>query len=852
MINLYDILKAANGQLFGEPAANLFTDFSFDPQLAGEGQLFVALRSDRGDTHQYIPEAIRNGASGVLCVDPPTTEIEGTSVLMVRDTVSALMAWAKFTLTKLGAKVITVSGSSGKSATVDAITQVLQTRYDIHQGELYGDGRLNLAASLAKLKTQHDYVVLKLSTTFPGELQQMVEAVSPSLAIINQIDCVHPASFEDCQQYIEEHSALVEQLYEGSTLILNYDDDETREVAAHARDGVRVKTFGIDRFGADALAFNVKLGVERIGFDLRYEGQRYVGRWSPILGKDHLYGLLAALMVADQCGIPLEDALRTITELQPLPGHMAPLMGKNSSRIIDDSYRASHDSTLAALEWLDEVKGEGQRTFLVMGDMDDLGVNSQYGHRVIGQKAAQVADVIITQGAQAAQVGRAAIDQGKITTQIRATFSIRDTIAILESFNPTNDDIILIKGGSNAHMEQVVRALLADDADISKLVRRKDEPIQPSRSQTQSLRPSYVEVDATAIANNIRLLNRLIGYDVEMMATVKADAYGHGAALVARTALLNGAAYLAVASMAEAMDLRGAGIEAPILVLSYMPAETVRLAIQQHITATIYDLEQARMYDRAARYAAGELTYHVKVDTGMGRLGVFPDEVMQLFRYLQPMSNLRLEGIYTHFSSADDDPDYTAEQVETFRNIVRPLRASGFNFRYVHAANSPGVLDDKDNHFNMVRPGLLLYGLIPSLSLTVPEGLQAALAWKTAVIQVKDFPPGHPVGYGRTYRTSGYERIAILPIGYADGFRRTPKTWQYVLIHGQRAPVVGRVSMEKAAVNVTDIPDVTAGDEVVLLGTQGDEQISAERIAEWLGTINYEVVTNILSRVPRL
>ncbi len=849
MINLYDILKAANGQLFGEPKANLFTDFALDPQHVDNNTLFVAQRSDRGDTHQYIKEAIASGASGVLCTEPPDCDTDGVSVLMVRDTVDALLDWSHYTLGKLGVTTIAVAGSSGKSMALDAITRVLRTRYEVHRGNVDADGRLSVALALAKLTPTHDYVVLKLSSEHSGDMAQMVEAVQPRIVVLNHIDCVHPAAFEDCRQYINEQSVLVDYLSPGALAVFNYDDDKTRELASRARDGVQVKTIGIDRFGADVLAFNVKSGRERLGFDVRYAGERYVGRWSPVLGQHHLYGLLSALAVADFAEIAVDDALKALTDLEPLPGRMSPLKGENGMLLVDDSYRASYSSTKAALDWLNAINTDDTRTIFIMGDMDDVGENSRYGHRSIGQYAADIADIIITQGAEAALVGRAAIDVGVSARYVRPTYSARDTVETLRSFEPGENDVVLVKGGESARMETVVRSLLADDTDAEKLVRQEATSIE---TVAHTLRPSRVEVDATILAENVRIIKSLIGDSITLMAVVKADGYGHGAVMAARTALMNGADYLAVASMEEAMELRTAGIDAPVLVFSYAPAESVRQAVRQKITLSVYDLNQAQLYDRAARDISGKLAVHIKIDSGMGRLGFLSDEAVTVFRHFQALNHLEFEGIYTHFSDAEASPEYTEQQVETFQQVLRPLRAAGFSFKYIHAANSPGTLLSSDNHFNMVRPGLMLYGLQPSNAVPLPEGVRPLLTWKTTVLQVKTFPPGHPIGYGRTYYTRGEERIAILPVGYADGLRRSPQTWDYVLVHGQRAPLVGRVSMEKAAINVTDIAGVKAGDEVVLLGQQGDEHITAEMIADWLGTINYEVVTTILPRASRL
>lgn len=849
MINLYDILKAANGQLFGQPAANLFNEFSLNPQDVGEGKLFVALRSSVGDTHQYIPEAISNGASGILCIDPPDTDVTGVSVLMVRDTVDALLKWAQVTLTKLNVRVIAVAGSTGKSATVDAITHVLEKRYEVHQGATDVDGLLNIPMSLASLTANHDFVVLKLDITAPHEMSEIISAIAPTVAVINHIDCYHPAAFEDCKQYISEQGLLIEALQADSLAVLNYDDDQTRELASRAREGVTVRTIGIDRFGADALAFNVKVGIERIGFDLRYGGERFVARWSPLLGKHQLYDILSSLMVATHFDIHMEDALKSLTELRALPGRMSVIDGRDDIILVDDSYRASYASTIAALNWLNDVRDEEQRTILVVGDLDNLGTNNRIAHRSVGKHAADIADIIITLGVDGALIARAAMDHGKDPANVFMTYSAKDAIRQIERLNLDYTDIVLIKGGSNAHTETIVQALLPDNiAPEDVIVQRQTNSFD---SKHYDLRPSWIEIDSSILANNVSIIRENLPDDVTLMAVVKADAYGHGAVMAARTAVFNGAEYLAVASLAEALELRDAGLEAPILILSYTPSEAVPQALRHNLTVTVFDLEQAKQYDRASRGIDGKLKYHVKIDTGMGRLGLFPDDAIQVFRHLSTLNNLELEGIYTHFSSAENNPDYTAEQVELFRQVVRPLRASGFQFKYIHASNSPGMLGDKENLFNLVRPGLILYGMQPSPEQSLYDGIKPLMSWKTTILQVKTFPPNHPIGYGRTYYTTGEEKIAILPIGYADGFRRAPQTWQYVLIHGQPAPVVGRVSMEKAAVDVTDIQGVSAGDEVVLLGKQGESEITAEMIGQWLGTINYEVTTSILPRVPR-
>lgn len=847
MISLYDLIEAANGQLFGEPAAQLFAEFCLDVRQVRPNQLFVARRTDRGDTHEQIPEAIERGAAGILCTHPPECDTSGVTVIMARDTEQALLQWAHLVVGKLGVKVIAVTGSAGKSVAVHVTSRVLSSRYRVLEDTTDIQGPLSIPLTLAHLNPEHQFAILKLSVLNPGEMAEMVQAVQPDVGLVTQIDMAHGAHFKDRDHVASELGLLVEYLSPNNLAVLNYDDDLVRSLSARSR--AALVTVGIDGFGADLLAYNIVIGPNGTGFDLRYGADKFIGRWIPYIGRYALQSVLAALAIGQHYQIPLEESLKLLSDLEPLPGRLNPLAGRGGCMLVDDTYSANPTSTLAALDWLSEIKSDGMRTVFVMGDMDDLGEFSQTGHRLIGKRAAQVADIIVTQGSAAALIGRSALDEGMAGKAVFMSYSPQDTVAIIQNLGLNQEDVLLVKGGRAARMELVVQALLQDEADRRWLVRQ--EHSWDTQLLFRHLRPSWVELDTNALASNVRAIKAYLGDKVAMMAVVKANAYGHGAVTVARTALLNGADYLAVANIAEALELRSAGVTAPVLVLSYMPIFAVRQAVQEHIAVALYDAEQARAFDRAAYEAGGKLRVHVKVDSGLGRLGVMADQVVPLFRQLMGLRHLEVEGIYTHFSSADEDAEYTAQQLEQFKNVLRPLRASGFQLRYIHAGNSAGLLGHPDPLLNMARPGLLLYGLRPAPHIPMPQGIRPVMSWKTVIAQVRDFPPDYPVGYGNTYRTRGRERIAILPVGYADGLRRGPQTWREVLIHGQRAPLVGRVSMEKCAVNVTHIAGVSAGDEVVLMGRQGDDEISAEEIAQWLGTSHYEVITTILPRVPR-
>jgi alanine racemase len=340
-----------------------------------------------------------------------------------------------------------------------------------------------------------------------------------------------------------------------------------------------------------------------------------------------------------------------------------------------------------------------------------------------------------------------------------------------------------------------------------------------------------------------------------VLAVVKANAYGHGAAEVTKAALAAGALGCGVGNLAEAIALRDAGVAAPILVMGYTPAEYADEAIIHDISVNVFDASVARAFSRAAIKRQRPAHIHVKVDTGMGRLGVMSGQADEAIAEIEALEGVAVEGVFTHFSCADCDDDYTREQIARFIPIAQRYGQG----RHVHVCNSAGALAYPQAHFNLIRLGLVMYGMDPFVfrSPDVPDvplraQLRPALTWKARVAQVKWLPEGHGVSYGATYRCQGERCIAVVPVGYGDGFRRAPANAGEALVRGRRAPIVGRICMDQTMLDVTGIPDVQAGDEVVLLGRQGSECIRAEDIAARTGTINYEVTTAITARPSRL
>lgn len=371
-----------------------------------------------------------------------------------------------------------------------------------------------------------------------------------------------------------------------------------------------------------------------------------------------------------------------------------------------------------------------------------------------------------------------------------------------------------------------------------------------------ALRPRVVaEVDTSAIRHNYRQIRKIIPKHTEIMAIVKADGYGHGAIEVSNILQAEGLNRFAVAIAKEGEELRHSGITSPILVLGYTPKTDIHLLIKNDLTQTIFSYEMAKYISDEAVVLNKTVNIHIKVDTGMGRIGFFasPQSIEEI-KKIAELPAINMEGIFTHFSSADEEnPHYTKTQWNIFEGFLKELHEVGIDLPIIHAANSAGIMNHQYAHLNVVRSGIILYGYYPSAYLENRViKLEPAMSLKSQIVHVKELPEGHYVGYGRKYCTHTKTKIATIPIGYADGYSRRLSNKGRVLIRGEYAPIIGNICMDQFMVDVTHIKDVKVEDEVIIFGKQDEKSIPIEEIAEILGTINYEIMCMIGKRVPRL
>jgi alanine racemase len=380
--------------------------------------------------------------------------------------------------------------------------------------------------------------------------------------------------------------------------------------------------------------------------------------------------------------------------------------------------------------------------------------------------------------------------------------------------------------------------------------------VRATRAQVLAARPTWLEVDKDALTHNLRQVRRRLLPTTRLMAVVKANAYGHGAVEVAKIVLAAGADQLAVATLGEALELRQAGVVAPTLVLGYTPVHLYGDALRQEVTLTLFDADEAGALDAEAARQGSLGRLHVKVNTGMNRLGVAPGAAPALLAALARLPHLQVEGIFSHFATSDGDLTFAEAQFAPFAALLQTLTAQGLRPPLAHMANSAAILRLPHTQLEMVRCGIALYGLDPDVDeAPLPDDFLPVLCWKAQVAQVRNLQPGDSVSYGREFVATQPMTTATLPVGYADGFPRRPLHWGHVLIHGQPAPLLGRVCMDQCVVDVSAIgarTPVQVGDEAVLIGRQGEAEISAAEAARRIGTINYDVVSRILARVPRV
>lgn len=362
---------------------------------------------------------------------------------------------------------------------------------------------------------------------------------------------------------------------------------------------------------------------------------------------------------------------------------------------------------------------------------------------------------------------------------------------------------------------------------------------------------SWLEISTQTFRNNLKLMSSVLSPQTKYMLMVKGNAYGHGLIEISKIAVGVGASYLGVSSLEEAIKLRDNGIKIPILLLAEVESDYLQEIIKYSITPTVYTLPYATKLASIAQEMNKVIPIHIKIDTGLNRFGFKVEHFMQNIVKISQLKNLKLEGIFTHFADAIDDLSSAKKQLNLFNEICEAMKAQNIHPKLKHASNSPALVWLKESHLDLVRFGLAAYGLQPSITKRYPLPIQPIMTWKTKIMQIRNIKRGEYVGYGKSFKAKQNMSIAAIGVGYADGFRRSPFNYKYVLIHGKKLPIIGNVTMNFTMIDVTMLKTLKLYDEVVIIGRQRNSCITLEEVASISGTINEEIVTSISALIPR-
>jgi alanine racemase len=882
MIYLDDLIPMTDAMLLLPGRTSAFPAFAHDSRQVTPGELFIAVRGERRDGHDFIEEAIQQGAAGVVAEvgrferyealhadSIERMEQQGSALLLVKDSRKALRDYARGILRQWHPRVIAVTGSVGKTTTKEAIATILEPFFPTFKSWRNYNDLLGLPLSLGRLEPQHQVAVLELGCDHPGEIDELCELVQPSIGVVPQVSHTQLQYFGNIERYAQELAMLPRRLPADGFAILNAANPYTlgmaQETQAMPLLFSREAAEDTSLYAVCQEARQLADGLEATFAFRSLSAAAWETRthhFKGLTGAHWVEAILAAVTTALALGIDAHLAAEALETFAPLPGRSRLLRGVEGSLLLDDTHNAPPAAVEAALQAVGALKTLAPRSFsiTVLGDMLRLGKYEPEAHQRVGKAVAQVADHLVTHGPRAELIAQEARQSGMPADAIDVTYSAEDAAQVVrrrleELAQAGTQALVLIKGSEEMRMERVTERLLVHPEEAAQVLDRQTVAWKQIIRMRPD-RPTWVEIDLSAIAANSRSIKHLIGPNVELLASLKADAYGHGAVRVAQTVLHNGASRIGVATLSEAVPLRQAGITAPILIFGYLPPWQMREAVRLGVTVTLYSLEGVQALAQAAQSLGTEALAHLKIDSGMGRLGMRAEDQERIVRVAAEASSLpgvRLDGIFTHFACADSaDQTHCRLQLARFKQVLAVLEEAGLRPPLVHAANSAATLALPEAHFGMVRVGTALYGLHPSDEVRLPDAFQPALSFKTHIAQVKDVPAGECISYGCTFITPTQMRIAVIPVGYADGFRRAPSNWGEVLVRGKRAPLVGRVCMDQCMLDVSHIPGVNTGDEVVLIGQQGGETLTAEMVATRLGTINYEVVSEILARVPRV
>ena len=779
------------------------------------GDVFFAL-TGRTDGHQHVGAAREAGAS--LAVVAAGRDVSGPRI-EVDDPLAALQRYAGWVRTHRMGRVLAITGSNGKTIVKDALTTLLMGVMKVASSPGSYNSQVGVPLALLSIPEDVDLAIIEVGVSAPGEMARQREMVAPDYGLLTNIGLAHIGSFGTRAVTAREKMSLYTDIPDTGWVLLPRDETLVVErldrlqanIVWHGEDGAVVLEDRTDVADGSALTIRFPDGSRHtVGVKTR----------SP-----HLIGdLMAAVTAADQLGVTSEHIAQALEGYSCGPTRLEMWRSPQGVMLINDAYSADPLSVQAALEVEAQHAELGGKRIFVFGGMEELGERSQREHEMIGQLAAR---------------------QGLTHLVVPPRTNTAWTAAAFQRENPSG---IVVESPTEGWGEAVRQLAETGDTILIKGP-RADGLVDEARRLWETMAGKRLVVDLAAIRENIACFRRL-SPDTAVLAMLKAWAYGTELGRMARWLQQSGIDWVGVSAADEGAMVRRAGVHLPILV-TLLDAEEIDKVVRYRLTPAVYSSALIDALEAAAAREEQVVDVHLKVDTGMGRLGVRPSDVSEVLARLKASEWLNPTGLMTHLSCADDPQadDFTHQQLDCFDAAIAQARAAGFEDLMCHASATSGAVRFPASRYHMIRVGLGLYGIYPSPAIQEAVELQLAMALLGRVVHTETYAPGQRIGYGGTYVVDRPgTRIGIVQMGYNDGVPWRLSNVGTVRIGGQAAPIVGRVSMDSLAVNLTDLPAAGVGDEVLLLGARDGVEIRPEDVAELAGTIPYELMVKIDSR----
>lgn len=809
---------------------------STDTRSIKKGDIYIALKGDLYDGHDFVSVAQAKGACAIVC----SSNVESAlPVLKVHDTLRALQNFAAYYRSKFSIPVVAITGSNGKTTTKDMLASVLSDKYKVFFSEKNYNNEIGLPKSILELDDSFDVAVFEMGMNHAGEIKMLSQIARPDIAIITNIGTAHIGNLGSQENILNAKLEIISGVKNNGLIILNADDKHLQNVKSDSHEIIFVGS------SEEISASDIYADDNPTHFNVNYNGQTYPCIL-PTIGKHNVTNALFALLCGVRLGVDIQSAISAIRHYT-ISSMRTEISYVKGITIIKDYYNSSPDSAQAALETLANYCSSGKK-IAILGEMLELGDFSKQEHFNLAKMCCSCQiDYTFFIGADYKSFNDGIKKNVKCFSDLERTTLSKSLKEYVMDGMLGKNDVILIKGSRGMKMEEFYEELKS----YINAVRSDFTALPPS--------PTKLLVDINAIKFNYSQIKKVVGNNVEIMPMVKANAYGCGTDIIAN--VFHDSKYLAVADVKEAALIRRILPDANILVIYQPYIGDVEELVSGNYIVSVSNIAFAEKLNEEARKQSKKCRVHIEIDTGAGRLGVDADKCKKFAQEIIFFDELIFEGVFMHYASADGldeiDLEFTKKQTALFIKAIADIESILGVIPCKHACAGAAIFNKNAAHFDMVRPGYMIYGYYPNEILHNKVMLKPALKFVSVIIQIKECNKGTPISYNgiRNYVTQRRSKIATVSVGYSDGVRRKlfdkdNENNGHFVVNGQRAPIVGTICMDLTMIDITDIEgEVNVGDEVAIFD---NVNVTIEEMADICGTIGYEIISQIEDKADRV